>query len=135
MCYILTLIATLLLSSLVCVIFKPFSPFGAVNQQALSKPSAVVDQTTTLQHVTRPAFDSTQETERLFKVKFKGYKESFRGLSRLGSTPPRCEHKCGGCNPCDPIQIPTTKDIIGVQYANYEPEGWKCKCGNSYFNP
>lgn len=71
----------------------------------------------------------------MLKSKEKGYKEALRGLSRLGSTPPRCEHKCGGCIPCDPIQIPTNNDLLGTQYANYEPEGWKCKCGNAYFNP
>lgn len=72
----------------------------------------------------------------LLRAKVTEYKEAlFRGMSRIGSTPPRCEHKCGGCIPCNPIQIPTNKDLLGVQYANYEPEGWKCKCGNSYFNP
>lgn len=69
------------------------------------------------------------------KANNNGYKESLRGMSRLGSTPPRCEHKCGGCTPCDPIQIPTNNDLLRAQYANYEPEGWKCKCGNIYFNP
>ncbi|XP_042752356.1 EPIDERMAL PATTERNING FACTOR-like protein 6 [Lactuca sativa] len=55
------------------------------------------------------------------------------GLSRLGSRPPRCEHKCRGCTPCFPIQVPTAQ--VGPQYANYEPEGWKCKCGSIFFNP
>lgn len=64
-----------------------------------------------------------------------GYGETGKRVSKLGSTPPRCEHKCGGCVPCDPIQIPTTTGHVGVQYANYEPEGWKCKCGTSYYNP
>ncbi|BBH08253.1 hypothetical protein Prudu_020388 [Prunus dulcis] len=59
----------------------------------------------------------------------------YRGLSRLGSRPPNCEHKCQGCVPCFPVQIPTTTDQIGLQYANYEPEGWKCKCGSTFFNP
>ncbi|KAI3495724.1 hypothetical protein L1887_38070 [Cichorium endivia] len=54
-------------------------------------------------------------------------------LSRLGSRPPRCEHKCRGCTPCCPIQVPTAH--VGPQYANYEPEGWKCKCGSIFFNP
>ncbi|KHN35864.1 EPIDERMAL PATTERNING FACTOR-like protein 3 [Glycine soja] len=75
------------------------------------------------------------EGKRILKAKANEYKEALRGLSRLGSTPPRCEHKCGGCIPCNPIQIPTNNDLLGAQYANYEPEGWKCKCGNSYYNP
>ncbi|CAL0320285.1 unnamed protein product [Lupinus luteus] len=133
MCYI--LMAALIFSSLVCVLNKPLSPFD-VNQQELFKPSNTVDQTTRIQDVPTPAFDSTQGDERIKKAKENGYKETLRGLSRLGSTPPRCEHKCGGCIPCDPIQIPTSnKHLLRLQYANYEPEGWKCKCANSYFNP
>ncbi|KAL0014992.1 hypothetical protein SO802_002061, partial [Lithocarpus litseifolius] len=64
-----------------------------------------------------------------------GNEKTYMWLSRLGSSPPSCQHKCEGCIPCDPIQTPTTTAQIGVQYANYEPEGWKCKCGTSFFNP
>ncbi|KVI01168.1 hypothetical protein Ccrd_020556 [Cynara cardunculus var. scolymus] len=53
--------------------------------------------------------------------------------SRVGSRPPRCEHKCKGCSPCSPIEVPTAH--LGPQYANYEPEGWKCECGSVFFNP
>lgn len=56
-------------------------------------------------------------------------------MSRLGSIPPNCAHRCEGCVPCVPVQMPTATDHIGVQYANYEPEGWKCKCGSTFFNP
>ncbi|KAK4854312.1 hypothetical protein QYF36_022070 [Acer negundo] len=62
-------------------------------------------------------------------------KERYRALGRLGSRPPSCNHKCQGCEPCEAIQIPATSDQMGLQYANYEPEGWKCKCGTSFFNP
>ncbi|XP_044485605.1 EPIDERMAL PATTERNING FACTOR-like protein 5 [Mangifera indica] len=59
--------------------------------------------------------------------------------SKIGSTPPNCEHKCYGCIPCEAIQVPTTskhkKSHLGIQYANYEPEGWKCKCGPSFYSP
>ncbi|CAK9144143.1 unnamed protein product [Ilex paraguariensis] len=61
--------------------------------------------------------------------------ETFNGLSRLGSRPPNCEHQCGGCRPCIAIQVPTNNEVFGVKYANYEPEGWKCKCGTSFFSP
>ncbi|KAK8584870.1 hypothetical protein V6N13_138815 [Hibiscus sabdariffa] len=56
----------------------------------------------------------------------------------IGSSPPNCEHKCYGCTPCEAIQVPTTtsKRIhVGLQYANYEPESWKCKCGPSFYSP
>lgn len=59
----------------------------------------------------------------------------FEGLSRLGSRPPNCEHRCGRCKPCIAIQVPTNADHLEVQYANYEPEGWKCKYGTSMFDP
>ncbi|KAJ1439869.1 Epidermal patterning factor protein [Sesbania bispinosa] len=134
MCCILRV--SILLWSLVCVISRPLSLFDATNQQALFKQSATVDPTTTIQDVPTPTFDSAKGNERrILEAKDKGYKEAFSELTRLGSTPPRCEHKCGDCIPCYPIQIPTNKDLLGVQYANYEPEGWKCKCANSYFNP
>nr|XP_011460301.1 PREDICTED: EPIDERMAL PATTERNING FACTOR-like protein 6 [Fragaria vesca subsp. vesca] len=62
--------------------------------------------------------------------------EYYRGLmTRLGSIPPNCAHSCKRCVPCVPVQMPTTNDHIEVQYANYEPEGWKCKCGSTFFNP
>ncbi|XP_048228379.1 EPIDERMAL PATTERNING FACTOR-like protein 1 isoform X2 [Ricinus communis] len=61
--------------------------------------------------------------------------QTYRGLSRLGSRPPSCEHKCESCIPCNAIQIPATTDRKTVQYANYEPEGWKCKCGTTFYNP
>ncbi|MCL7037980.1 hypothetical protein MKW94_014740 [Papaver nudicaule] len=64
-----------------------------------------------------------------------GMEGSYKMLSTLGSRPPSCEHKCGGCVPCEAIQVPTTTDRVGIQYANYEPEGWKCKCGTTFFNP
>ncbi|KAK2645321.1 hypothetical protein Ddye_020516 [Dipteronia dyeriana] len=61
--------------------------------------------------------------------------ERYRALGRLGSIPPSCNHKCQGCEPCEAIQVPATSDQMGLQYANYEPEGWKCKCGTFFFNP
>ncbi|KAK1416895.1 hypothetical protein QVD17_26014 [Tagetes erecta] len=54
----------------------------------------------------------------------------------IGSSPPRCEHKCFGCSPCEATQVPTTNSgRVRVQYSNYEPEGWKCKCGPSFYSP
>ncbi|KAK4602606.1 hypothetical protein RGQ29_011576 [Quercus rubra] len=79
-------------------------------------------------HFTQAAHDPKQGLEN-------GNEKTYMWLSRLGSRPPNCQHKCEGCIPCDPIQTPTTTDQIGVQYANYVPEGWKCKCGTSFFNP
>ncbi|KAI3960550.1 hypothetical protein MKW92_007753 [Papaver armeniacum] len=64
-----------------------------------------------------------------------GSDREYKMLSTLGSRPPSCEHKCGGCVPCEAIQVPTTTDRVGIQYANYEPVGWKCKCGTTFFNP
>ncbi|CAI9114360.1 OLC1v1015068C1 [Oldenlandia corymbosa var. corymbosa] len=61
--------------------------------------------------------------------------EENREVNRIGSSPPSCEHKCYGCMPCQAIQVPTTTGHVGVQYANYEPEGWKCKCGPTLYTP
>lgn len=60
---------------------------------------------------------------------------SYIGMSKIGSSPPSCLHKCYGCSPCEAIQVPTTSSHVGLQYANYEPEGWKCKCGPSFYSP
>ena len=60
------------------------------------------------------------------------------GVSKIGSSPPSCEHKCYGCVPCEAIQVPSTstrRSHLGIQYANYEPESWKCKCGLSFYSP
>ncbi|KAI4344534.1 hypothetical protein L6164_011749 [Bauhinia variegata] len=119
------LMATLVVTIWVSVMSKPLSTYDAANQQVDSFP---------IQDVPGTACDSTQGRERM-DGRARVQKEIFRGLSRLGSTPPRCEHKCGGCVPCNPIQIPTTNVLLGVRYASYKPEGWKCKCGTSYFNP
>ncbi|CAK9179942.1 unnamed protein product [Ilex paraguariensis] len=62
-------------------------------------------------------------------------KASCKGVSRIGSSPPSCDNKCYGCSPCEATQVPTTTSRVGVQYANYEPEGWKCKCGPTLYSP
>nr|XP_004513488.1 uncharacterized protein LOC101495520 [Cicer arietinum] len=95
----------------------PLLFFGDANQQALSFK---VVPTTRIQDVPTTNFETTQNEE---------------ALSRIGSRPPRCEHKCGECIPCNPIQIIHNNKQQHLQYTNYEPEGWKCKCGTSYFNP
>ena len=65
-----------------------------------------------------------------------GSEETYsRMLGRLGSRPPNCHRKCGRCTPCIATQNPATSDKLGIQYTNYEPEGWKCKCGSTFFNP
>ncbi|XP_057504782.1 EPIDERMAL PATTERNING FACTOR-like protein 1 [Actinidia eriantha] len=59
----------------------------------------------------------------------------YKGVDQMGSRPPSCEHKCYGCMPCEAIQVPTTTSRVGLQYTNYEPESWKCKCGPSFYSP
>lgn len=57
---------------------------------------------------------------------------------KIGSSPPSCEHKCYGCKPCEAIQVPSKsrrRSHLGLEYANYEPESWKCKCGPSFYSP
>ncbi|KAL3618915.1 hypothetical protein CASFOL_037143 [Castilleja foliolosa] len=67
---------------------------------------------------------------------------------QIGSRPPRCERRCGGCGQCEAIQVPTSPQIkSGIKNSitavddddddesNYKPLSWKCKCGNIIFNP
>lgn len=56
-------------------------------------------------------------------------------IETLGSRPPTCRNKCSSCSPCEAIQVPTNAARSHVQYSNYEPEGWKCKCRDRVFNP
>ncbi|GAB2293366.1 hypothetical protein Dimus_027565 [Dionaea muscipula] len=66
------------------------------------------------------------------EVKAKG---SYKDEKMIGSRPPNCENKCYGCSPCEAIQVPTITSHFSIQYANYFPEGWKCKCGPSFYSP
>ncbi|XP_061345569.1 EPIDERMAL PATTERNING FACTOR-like protein 1 [Gastrolobium bilobum] len=80
----------------------------------------------------------------------------FEEKNRLGSIPPSCHNKCNECHPCMAVQVPTlpshdpvqpdlTKTVVteslfnpssqGNRYSNYKPLGWKCHCGDHFFNP
>ncbi|GLU13099.1 hypothetical protein SLE2022_297460 [Rubroshorea leprosula] len=80
----------------------------------------------------------------------------FEEKTRLGSTPPSCHNKCNGCHPCMAVQVPTLPSHDGTQpdssgsavsnpkqfidpsgnrYSNYKPLGWKCRCGDHFYNP
>ncbi|KAL5556069.1 hypothetical protein UlMin_038305 [Ulmus minor] len=71
----------------------------------------------------------------------------FEEKTRLGSTPPSCHNKCNSCHPCMAVQVPTlprpaqpgsTRTVFFFdlsKYSNYKPLGWKCRCGNHFFNP
>ncbi|KAM7276029.1 hypothetical protein ACFE04_017895 [Oxalis oulophora] len=74
---------------------------------------------------------------------------------RLGSTPPSCHNKCNACHPCMAVQVPTTPGhddrlqpndhhqlsskpslfYDPTPSGNYKPLGWKCHCGNHFYNP
>ncbi|XP_062087716.1 EPIDERMAL PATTERNING FACTOR-like protein 3 [Humulus lupulus] len=95
-------------------------------------------------HLSGPG-QSLQSMKPTSKEGFKNRKEEagtnesakYKGMGKIGSSPPSCEHKCYGCVPCEAIQVPTNSrhSHIGIQYANYEPEDWKCKCGLSFYSP
>ncbi|KAF1867166.1 hypothetical protein Lal_00049595 [Lupinus albus] len=84
----------------------------------------------------------------------------FEEKNRLGSSPPRCYNKCNDCHPCIAVQVPslpshkqqlqldfTKKDTMeqalfdpssqvnNNRYSNYKPLGWKCHCGDHFFDP
>ncbi|KAG8656466.1 hypothetical protein MANES_04G141000v8 [Manihot esculenta] len=85
-----------------------------------------------------PQMGSKQDIQGMGEVEGLNEKANSKEWSKIGSSPPSCEHKCFGCTPCEAIQVPTTSKAhnhLGVNYANYEPEGWKCKCGSSFYSP
>jgi len=86
-------------------------------------------------------YNMVRESIKSEKMKEEVYDDRDIGISsnKIGSSPPSCEHKCYGCNPCEAIQVPSTesskRNHLSLQYANYEPESWKCKCGPSFYSP
>ncbi|KAI5066329.1 hypothetical protein GOP47_0018953 [Adiantum capillus-veneris] len=74
------------------------------------------------------------------------YTKTVRTLrKRLGSRPPMCRDKCETCFPCEAVKMVPTPMIASttasqhnmahLDYSNYDPVGWKCKCGARIFNP
>ncbi|EPS62349.1 hypothetical protein M569_12442 [Genlisea aurea] len=76
--------------------------------------------------------------------------------AQIGSRPPRCDRRCSGCTHCEAVQVPTNPQPYrpmnpaaassvpaiasarggdGDGFSNYKPMSWKCKCGNTIFNP
>ncbi|XP_010262058.1 PREDICTED: EPIDERMAL PATTERNING FACTOR-like protein 6 [Nelumbo nucifera] len=117
----LVLVTTLQMVSWVSATSRPIAAYGGARNPGQSPMSL---------HAT---FDPKQSFKSTGGILVN--EEAIKSLSTLGSRPPNCQRKCGRCTPCQAIQVPTTTDHLGVQYANYEPEGWKCKCGTSFFNP
>ncbi|XP_019442594.1 PREDICTED: EPIDERMAL PATTERNING FACTOR-like protein 6 [Lupinus angustifolius] len=88
-----------------------------------------------LQKSSSPFTIESKEGLMNIKAMLETRKEAYdKGVSKIGSSPPNCENKCYGCVPCEAIQVPS-KSHLGIQYANYEPESWKCKCGISFYSP
>ncbi|XP_038679197.1 EPIDERMAL PATTERNING FACTOR-like protein 6 [Tripterygium wilfordii] len=58
---------------------------------------------------------------------------SRRLLSGPGSSPPRCNSKCGKCTPCKAVHVPVPPGTPVT--AEYYPEAWRCKCGNRLYMP
>ncbi|KAE9600426.1 hypothetical protein Lalb_Chr14g0372741 [Lupinus albus] len=88
---------------------------------------------------THSSLSYTKELQKVTEAMSVREKESYdRGVNRIGSSPPSCEHKCYGCTPCDAIQVPSNNNMhikLSLQYTNYEPESWKCKCGVTLYSP
>ncbi|KNA22547.1 hypothetical protein SOVF_032300 [Spinacia oleracea] len=82
----------------------------------------------------------------------KGEEDKLIERALIGSSPPRCGGRCNNCGHCEAIQVPvvpqkgfprshfmhSTPTIAysrGDGLSNYKPMKWKCKCGNTIFNP
>ncbi|MED6125465.1 hypothetical protein PIB30_068775 [Stylosanthes scabra] len=137
LCFLLLVLQSV---SLVSVAKKPFPPGHAMshdpgaNDSPSPKSSSPPPYTTIESEkdvmVSRKCEEVGNNNKRKMGV---GY---LKALNKIGSSPPSCEHKCYGCTPCEPIQVPSTgKRTHQIQYANYEPESWKCKCGPFFYSP
>ncbi|XP_057457317.1 EPIDERMAL PATTERNING FACTOR-like protein 6 [Lotus japonicus] len=130
------MVALQIMSCCVSVTSRPFSPTDDLSHPAGPKQVPAPESS--------PPY--TIESEKGLMVREKmteRMKEEAYYDRRIGSSPPSCEHKCYGCTPCEAIQVPSTSrsssrrrhSHLGIQYANYEPESWKCKCGPSFYSP
>ncbi|GMN36943.1 hypothetical protein TIFTF001_006424 [Ficus carica] len=124
--YFWSLMIALLIVSWVSALSRPFLS----NVGVAVHHSGPIQSQETLQPTPNEGSKSWEEMTNMNKLA--NYK-----VGKLGSSPPSCEHKCFGCIPCEAIQVPTTSrhSHIGIQYANYEPENWKCKCGPAFYSP
>ncbi|WCJ39489.1 Polygalacturonase [Euphorbia peplus] len=105
-----------------CIVSVTSRPFASSNHDAVDENG--LNQTVAGQRTHGSGDDQMEEFS--------------KGWSKIGSSPPNCEQKCNGCSPCEAIQVPTISKNhkhLGLQYTNYEPEGWKCKCGSSIYSP
>ncbi|KAL2332264.1 hypothetical protein Fmac_019845 [Flemingia macrophylla] len=109
---------------------RPFPPIDAMSMSHPGTKEAPGP-------VSSPPYNTVESQKGLVMSDVMG-EGALRGESKIGSSPPSCEHKCYGCTPCEAIQVPSTSSRLShlsVQYANYEPESWKCKCGPSLYGP
>lgn len=99
----------------------------------------------------RPITETVQQEKRMLMngdYHKNGNAKLIVGLrKRIGSRPPLCKDKCNTCFPCEAVQVPSpiaskssslnykTSSLAHLDYSNYQPEGWKCKCGTRIFNP
>lgn len=112
---------------------RPFPPPDGMSHPGSEEAPVVAP------HSSQPYTTDSQKGSMVTEGMSEIMKEAYdRGASRIGSSPPSCEHKCYGCTPCEAIQVPSTSrrhSHLGIQYTNYEPESWKCKCGVSFYSP
>ncbi|KDP33083.1 hypothetical protein JCGZ_13656 [Jatropha curcas] len=72
-------------------------------------------------------------------VNFKYGSLLFEKKAILDSTPPSCQDKCHGCQPCRAVQVPEPNPPPGpienpgyIGDPGYKPIVWKCKCGGKF---
>ncbi|AET01599.2 hypothetical protein MtrunA17_Chr8g0342581 [Medicago truncatula] len=119
---------TLQIVSLVCVAKRPFLSTHGISHSAQENASKSSPPYT----IESKKLKGIMGKEGMSK---KREVENDREVSKIGSSPPSCEHKCYDCFPCEATQVPSRTSHLGIMYANYEPESWKCKCGPSFYSP
>ncbi|KAH7373123.1 hypothetical protein KP509_17G038100 [Ceratopteris richardii] len=57
----------------------------------------------------------------------------------IGSAPPRCFKRCGGCNPCSSVLVPIHQNLDALSRprgeAEYYPVAWRCQCRGKIYYP
>ncbi|KAG6529881.1 hypothetical protein ZIOFF_012096 [Zingiber officinale] len=54
-------------------------------------------------------------------------------LLLVGSSPPACLGRCGGCAPCRAVLVVIHPGSVPPE--NYYPQAWRCECHNKLFQP
>ncbi|KAI4316069.1 hypothetical protein L6164_024086 [Bauhinia variegata] len=139
-------------STLICICLHKYRQMIIYYMLILFASSSI------LTHVGVASVAEGRAISKLIEAAQKGLKEEALVMVRrtqIGSRPPKCERRCRNCVHCEAVQVPVAPQFqthrthsaakaistVTIEYSrgddvsNYKPIGWKCKCGDNFYNP